>query len=479
MERPNILLITLDDMGPTAGCWGDDTIPTPNIDRLAAEGICFTRGYSTHSSCSPARSCLFTGLYTHQNGHLGLSHRGYQLHRGVPTLPGMLKDAGYRNCAVGKVHVFPEADLPFETEWEPKGMSRRDVHAYPVNIERFIDDAGDTPWFALCSLGDPHRKYTGQENGLPENMLGPDDVKPFAQHGELDSEDMRKEVAGYYNAVQRIDIAVGLMLDLLEKKGLDEKTLVMFTSDHGPPFARGKSTTYEFGTRVPYLARWTGQIKPGQVRDDFVCHVDVMPTLLEAAGVQAPDIQAGRSLVPLFGGDDVAWRDEVFTGFTAHGPGFTPQRAVRTDRYKLIHNLHVGHSKPGVTVDGREVREALEDPAWADSDMQGVFKLIDETVEFELYDLVDDPLEHLNLADDPEYADVKADLAARLLAWRKETFDPLLSERYFGKLRDHTVAHFEAHHEACDEAKAKGEEAPYNKIDMLAFQEDWPAPWMK
>jgi len=130
-------------------------------------------------------------------------------------------------------------------------------------------------------------------------------------------------------------------------------------------------------------------------------------------------------------------------------------------------------------VDGREVREALEDPAWADSDMQGVFKLIDETVEFELYDLVDDPLEHLNLADDPEYADVKADLAARLLAWRKETFDPLLSERYFGKLRDHTVAHFEAHHEACDEAKAKGEEAPYNKIDMLAFQEDWPAPWMK
>jgi N-sulfoglucosamine sulfohydrolase len=479
MDRPNILLITLDDMGPTAGCWGDHTVPTPNIDRLASEGICFTRGYTTHSSCSPARSCLYSGLYTHQNGHLGLSHRGYQMHRGVPTLPGLLKEAGYRNCAVGKVHVNSEADLPFETQWEPEGMSRRDVHAYPKNIERFIDDAGDTPWFALCSLGDPHRQYKGQEHGLPEKMLGPDDVKPFPVHGELDTPEMRKEVAGYYNAVQRIDIAVGLMLDLLERKGLDEKTLVVFTSDHGPPFARGKSTTYEFGTRVPYLIRWPGQVKPGQVRDDFVCHVDLMPTVLEVAGVEAPEIQAGQSLVPLFDGSEVEWCDELFTEFTAHGPGFAPQRAIRTDRYRLIHNLHPGNSKPGVTVDGKEVRMALEDPRWADSEIGRVFGLIDETVEFELYDLDNDPLEHHNLADDPDHADVKANLLERLMAWRKETFDPLLSERYFQNLKAHTEAHFVAHRKACDDAAAKGEEAPYNKIDMIPFQEDWPPSWMR
>ncbi len=477
-ERPNILLITLDDMGPSAGCWCDTTVPTPNIDRMAAEGICFTRGYTTHSSCSPARSSLYTGLYTHQNGHHGLSHRGYMLHRGVPTLPGLLKDAGYRNCAVGKVHVDPAEDLPFEMQWEPEGMSRRDVHAYPRNIERFIDDAGDTPWFALCSLGDPHRQYKGQEHGLPEKMLEADDVRPFPVHGELDSPDMRKEVAGYYNAVQRIDIAVGLMLDLLDRKGLSEKTLVIFTSDHGPPFARGKSTTYEFGTRVPYIVRWPGQVKQGQVRDDFVIHVDLMPTVLEAAGITAPSIQAGRSLVPLFGGDDVAWRDALFTEFTAHGPGFAPHRAVRTDRYKLIHNLLPGQHKPGITVDGKEVREALEDPKWAGSEMQLIFGLIDETVECELYDLESDPLEFDNLADDLDYADIRADLMARLLAWRKETFDPLLSERYFEKLRSHTADHFTAHHAACDAARAKGEDTPYNRIDMTAFREDWPPPWM-
>lgn len=478
MTRPNILLITLDDMGPTAGCWGDHTVPTPNIDRLAAEGICFTRGYSTHSSCSPARSCLYTGLYTHQNGHHGLSHRGYMLHRGVPTLPALLKDAGYRNCAVGKVHVDPEEALPFETEWEPEGMSRRDVHAYPENIERFIDDAGDTPWFALCSLGDPHRQYRGQEFGLPEKMLTENDVKPFPVHGELDSPDMRKEVAGYYNAVQRIDIAVGLMLDMLERRGLDEKTLVWFTSDHGPPFARGKSTTYEFGTRVPYIARWKGTIEPGQVRDEFIGHVDVMPTFLEVAGVEAPEIQAGRSAVPLFDGSEVEWRDHMFTEFTTHGAGFAPHRAVRSDRYKLIHNLHPGHPKPGITVDGREVRDALNDPKWADSPMQEVFARIDNPPDYELYDLQEDPLEFVNLADDPDHKAILDDLLERLTNWRKETFDPLLSERYFDRLRQHTADHFAALEVATKEAEARGEEPPYNRIDMTAFQEDWPPPWM-
>jgi N-sulfoglucosamine sulfohydrolase len=400
------------------------------------------------------------------------------MHRGVPTLPGLLKEAGYRICAVGKVHVDPAADLPFETEWEPKGMSRRDVHAYPRNIERFIDDAGDTPWFALCSLGDPHRQYRGQEHGLPEKMLGPDDVKPFPVHGELDTPDMRKEVAGYYNAVQRIDIAVGLMLDMLDRKGLNEKTLVVFTSDHGPPFARGKSTTYEFGTRVPYIVRWPGRVKPGQVRDDFVIHVDLMPTVLEVAGVPVPEIQAGRSLVPLFDGDEVDWRDTLFTEFTTHGAGFAPHRAVRTDRYKLIHNLLPGHPKPGIRVDGSEVRQAIDDPKWDDTDLKRVFGLIDETVETELYDLEKDPLEFHNLAGDQDYAEVEADLKARLLSWRKETFDPLLSERYFEKLRAHTAAHFATLEEASAAARAKGEDPPYNRIDMTPFQEDWPPPWM-
>ena len=196
-------------------------------------------------------------------------------------------------------------------------------------------------------------------------------------------------------------------------------------------------------------------------------------------GVPAPEIQAGRSLVPLFGGGEVDWRDTLFTEFTTHGAGFAPHRAVRNDRYKLIHNLLPGHSKPGITIDGREVREALDDPKWENTDIKRVFDLIDETVDYELYDLERDPFEFVNLAGDPDHAEIEADLKARLLSWRKEIFDPLLSERYFERLRTHTADHFAALDKASDEARAKGEDPPHNRIDMTAFQEDWPPPWMR
>ncbi len=473
--QPNILLITADDMGQTAGCYGDHTIATPAIDRLASQGMLFKNAYVTQASCSPSRSSMFTGLYPHQNGQLGLAHRGYTMHRGVPTLQGLLKQAGYRSFVAGKVHVEPDRELPFEfvANKHDRGFNRRDVAAFRRHLQSFLNDVGDDSWFALASFTDPHKPYGGRVEGLPVELLGPDDVTPFAQHGEFDAPEIRTEAAGYYNAVKRVDHGVGLLMDLLEKTGHADDTLVIFIGDHGPPVTRGKTTVYEFGTRIPFIVRWPNQIKPGQVHKGFVSTVDIVPTCLTAAGIPLPSPLSGRSLNPFYQGEPREWREYLFTEFTTHGPGFAPQRAVRDNRYKFIHNLLPGEPKNGIGVDGCPIRGMLNDRRWANTEARRVFRLMEQAPEFELYDLHSDPLEYRNLAGDAQFAEVEDRLKSVLLKWRQETKDPLLDQSYFDRLRAHTKQHSDRIAAETTQAKVAGKEPPYNKIDMREFQETW------
>ncbi len=478
-KRPNILLITADDMGTQVGCYGDTTIATPRIDQLASEGILFQNAYVTQASCSPSRSSMFTGLYPHQNGQLGLEHRGYTMHRGVPTLPGLLAEAGYRSCAVGKIHVRPYEALPFEFEaFRTEGLNTRDVRAFERNIEGFAALDDPRPWFALASFSDPHKPYRGRVEGLPEQMLGPDDVKPFSQHGEFDTKAIREEVAGYYNAAKRVDIGVGLLMDMLERTGQAQNTLVIFIGDHGPPVSRGKTTTYEFGTRIPFLIRWPERIKPRQQSDAFVSTVDIMPTCLAAAEVSPPSPLAGVSLDSFYRGEPEDWRNYLFTEFTTHGPGFSPQRAVRNNRYKLIHNLVPGRRKNGIGVDGCPIRKILDDPEWKETEVRRVFRLIENPPEYELYDLEEDPLEYHNLAGRPATGESEMELRHALAPWRRETHDPFLDDSYLQKMLRHTDDHLARHQASKAAAQAAGIKAPYNRINMTRFQEDWPTPWM-
>jgi N-sulfoglucosamine sulfohydrolase len=330
----------------------------------------------------------------------------------------------------------------------------------------------------LASFSDPHKPYRGQVEGLPEKMLGPGEVKPFFQHGEFNTAEIREEVAGYYNAVKRVDIGVGLLLDMLDRTGQAANTLVIFLGDHGPPVSRGKTTTYEFGTRIPFLVRWPDCAQP-KVTDAFVSTTDIVPTCLAAAGISLPIPLAGRDLSPFYRGHPDSWRQHLFTEFTTHGPGFAPQRAVRGRRYKLIHNLVIGREKNGIGVDGCPIREILDDEEWKDTDTRRVFRLIEDPPEFELYDLKEDPLEYRNLAGDTSVSAVETALKGALMGWRRKTHDPLLDNAYLEKLMRHTDNHLVQYRAARDKADAEGTERPYNRIDMTSFQEDWPTPWMK
>ncbi|MDJ0702486.1 MAG: sulfatase [Leptolyngbyaceae cyanobacterium MO_188.B28] len=471
-KRPNLLLITADDMGVTAGCYGDTTVATPRLDALAKSGVQFMRGYVTQASCSSSRSSMFTGLYPHQNGQLGLANRGYTMHRGVPTLPMLLKQNGYRTGVFGKVHVHPESDLPFD--WNvhrPQGLDTRDVRACAAYAEQFLQESGDTPWFLLASFSDPHKPFPPQVEGLPEKPIGPEDISPFAVHGEIDTPAVRQEVAGYYNAVQRVDWGVGLLLDLLERTQTLKDTLIVFVGDHGPPFSRGKTTCYEFGVHVPFLVAGRG-VKPA-VRSEFVSTVDIMPTLLRAARIDFDPPTGSRELQPILLGGRPTWRESICTEFTTHGPGFAPQRAIRDDRYKLIHNLLPGRRKPGIGVDRCKIKDALSDPKWADTRAKRAFAVIEDPPEFELYDLTQDPIEYDNLAGRPEGAEVEQRLKAELLAWRRTTQDPLLDANAFDALKQYTDDFNKEHQKVRAAAIASGEKPPYRRIDMTPFQRDW------
>jgi N-sulfoglucosamine sulfohydrolase len=429
--RPNILLVTTDDQGIQAGCYGDAVVRTPGIDRLAEEGVRFQQAYVTHASCSPSRSSIFTGRYPHQNGQIGLSHYGYRTRPGVEMLPTALHRAGYRTGVIGKVHVAPLDAFRFDYA-DRDALSTQDVGTVARKAGAFIDDAGDTPFFLMVNYFDPHRPYeAAQLEGIPADPHQPERTRPFPFLG-VDTPAVREEVAGYYNAVERADAGLGLLLDALGKAGKLDDTIVVFLGDHGPPFTRAKTTCYEAGVRIPLLVRWPGGAEAGVMREEGVSTVDLMPTLLEAAGVAVPEGLAGRSLAPLLRGESVPWREAVATEYTSHALGhFFPRRAIRTPRWKLIHNLLPGFGTPLWTVG-----VAQADAAPAGSLARRAYETYMQPPEFELYDLALDPHEFRNLADSASHAGMLQRMRERLRAWQRESDDPLRDPDALQRLAD-------------------------------------------
>lgn len=430
-ERTNILLITTDDLGCQLGCYGDHNVPTPNLDRLSDEGVHFTRAYVTQASCSPSRSSIFTGLYPHQSGQLGLSHRGYQMRDGIAAFPNLLQNAGYRNGVLGKIHVRPEPKFEMR---QTNVKKTRDVKWVADEAGKFMAAEPDRPFFLMVNYFDPHRPLERQVNGLPAKPFEPDDVEPFPFLG-LDAPKVRADVANYCNCVSRIDTGMGFLLDALEKSGQAENTLVIFLGDHGPPFTRSKTTCYEAGVQIPLLLRWPERQRAAVRSDGFVSTVDLMPTILEAAGVTCPDGLPGSSLVPWLSGGNPDWRDELATEYTSHHQGgYYPRRAVRTDRYKLIANLLQDRPNPIKGVDGCAAWAAAQDPKYDDAAVRRIYETYTRPPAEEFYDLSADPHEFVNLASDPAHQAALAELRGRLDAWRRRTADPALDPNQLAAL---------------------------------------------
>jgi len=456
-SRPNIIILMTDDMGHEMGAYGDAMNLTPNLDRLAVEGIRFNQAHVTAASCSPSRGSIFTGLYPHQHGMYSLCQfPGIRMHDDVPKLPNELKKLGYHTSILGKTHFEPFDQFDFDVHLfdRRKVNLERDVRWMNARALKMLESLPEgQPYFMVMSYIDPHRgggqgredpdagsgRYAPGKNlifprlrsGLPENPPEPDKTTPIPYLG-VDSPEVRLENSDYYAAIQRLDTGMGELLDTLEARGDLDNSLVIFLGDHGADVTRGKIAAYASATRVPLLMRWPGQIPPGVVRDEWVSTVDLFPTIIAAAGGEFTDErQTGLPLQRLFQAGKADWRDGMATQFIAHVPWYYyPRYTWFEDGFHFIHNLH--HHRPS-PLEGRNFCYAwweVQKPAFEGTPMRAVYDRVTHPPEFELYNLKDDPYEFVNLADRPEYQSVVERMRQRVQDWREATNDPFLDPAY-------------------------------------------------
>jgi N-sulfoglucosamine sulfohydrolase len=459
----NILFIFMEDMGLQIGPYGDTTAPTPRLDALAEEGVVFENVHCTQPTCSPSRSSIFYGLYPHRSGHMGLAKSGgFFVRTGLEPFLEPLKEQNYYTGRSYKIHVDPEDRIQqyFDRNYDfqrfkDDGTNTHDHRQALKYMADFLQNREDQkPFFYMAQTSDTHRPFVLRNlvNEPFESLAGykkqtADSVKPLPSFGEGIDFTFARDIADYYNAVQRVDAFVGGCLDLLEQHGLAENTVVIFSADHGPCYGRGKLSLSDFGTHVPFIVRWPGSPRAGQRSDALVSLIDLPSTFVEIAGAEIPSHYMGRSIRPLLQNAkaDATFRDKLFTEYTTHCPidDYAPARAIQDGRYKLIHHLLAGqidYPADGVHAEGcPDVYAALKTPAGTTA--RATYDEFVNPPEYQLYDLQSDPHEHNNLANNPEYAEILKRLQKELMDWRKASADPFLDPDYTAAFTRHVTEH--------------------------------------
>lgn len=483
-QRPNIVFIMSDDHAAHAmSCYqernGRQAINrTPNLDRIANEGMLFDSCFCTNSICTPSRAAILAGTYNHINGVTTLAT---MMDNSLPTFPKMLQHAGYQTAIFGKWHLgqgekhcptgFDDwAVLPGQGYYHnptfsfkgPNGGDKKTVPGYVTDIitdmclDWLEDRDPEKPFCLLCHHKAPHRPWYSDEKhagmflneDVPEPDTLLDDYSGRAKAAEaatmrvgvhMNSTDMKCEmpdemseddlrrwgyqryIKEYLRVVQSVDDNVGRLLDYLDRKGIAENTLIIYTSDQG--FFLGdhgwydKRFMYEESLKMPFILRYPPEVKAGSINDDIVLNVDFPALFLDVAGVPVPEHFQGRSFRPLLKGSTPPdWRQAMYYRYwmnRAHH-NVAAHYGIRTHKYKLIYYYYDGCDQKGTEYG-------------AERGMQQPLDIERLEPEWELFDLENDPFEMHNLIDDPAYAGVVRELKDELHRLQDEVGD----ERYY------------------------------------------------
>ncbi len=431
--RPNILWIFVDDMSANFSCYGEKTIETPHVDRMAREGTKFTHAFVTAPVCSPCRSALITGMYqTSIGAHQHRSGRGVEkihLPDGVTPVPALFQRAGYHTCIGSGLPDAPRTGK----KGKGGGLGKTDYNfEWDAKIYDSADWAGrkeGQPFFMQVQLAGG--KLRGGSDASAKALsaraakefgtaVRPEDVTlpPYYPRDPV----LLRDWAAYLDAVRFTDRHVGEVLARLKKEGLLDTTLVFFMTDHGISHARGKQFLYDEGTHVPFVVRGPG-IAAGAVRDDLVEHIDMAAMALAAAGIPIPATMQGRDVFA----PGYAKRDAVFAARDRCDETVERIRSVRTDRFLYIRNFYPQrpHLQPNAYKDGKSIVQTLRSLHDA-----GKLDPLSESLLFaptrppeELYEWTTDRWQVKNLAGDSAHRETLEKLRARLDRWIVETKD--------------------------------------------------------
>ncbi len=448
--RPNVLLILSDDHSvPHVGCYGSENCKrfniTPNLDAFAAQGMRLNRAYTAAPQCAPSRISIFAGR---SPVGLGVTRFAQPPRGDVRFFTDVLRENGYwvgldgrHQHLDGRAREAAHIDAVLKAEGMQNLESRFDhfvrrastkgehLNQVPERVTAALDKVpARKPFFLYFGFNQPHRGF-----GDDHEEIDPDQLKMPADWPDLP--EVRVDYARYLDEVRDLDSGFGMMMDLLEERGIAENTIVIFMGDNGEALLRGKGTLHDRGTHVPLLIRWPAKIKPGTVSDALISGIDLGATILGAAGLETPSEMDGQSFLPLLLGEEFTGRRRVFAERGWHwGPitrtdGLDLSRSITTPRYRYIYNALPERSYTPVDMPKKDAWLAIQE-----THQKRQLSPLHERLYFqnprpvvELYDLEKDPLEIQNLAGRDSHQEIEQQLRIELEKWmiREHDYLPL------------------------------------------------------
>ncbi len=413
--KPNMVIFISDDHGQAdAEPYGATDLRTPNMAKLAASGMRFNHAYVASPACGPSRTALLTGLWPARNG-AEPNHKNKR--PDVASLPPRLHDMGYEVVAIGKVahNDFAKSHGFDQVIRSGPGLTSMD------EVKRFLDERNsEKPLCLFVGTRHPHVPWSEPEGYRPEAMELPPTF--------VDTPETRTVRTRYATDVSKSDQLLGELRAMVREK-IPGSTLFIYTADHGPQWPFSKWNLYDAGIRIPLLMEWPGHIQPGTESNAMVCWPDLLPTMIELAGGEAPQGIDGKSFAAVVRGTATTHREQVFSTHSGDGDfNVYPIRSVRSAEWKYIRNLypelqHQTHITRRAGTDGSDYWPSWLEKAKSDASAATIVKRYSERPAEELYHVSEDRWEQTNLVDDPAAKEVLAKLRGELDLWMKQQGD--------------------------------------------------------
>ena len=406
-QKPNIIYINSHDTGRYIQPFGH-AIPTPNLQKLADEGVLFRQFFTTNPTSSASRASLLTGMYPHCNGMIGLAHRGFKLNDYSQHLLHTLRKEGYVTALAGVQHVASHTEgEPWKTTGFDENICGTHDTAEMKKLLSWIENAPENPFYLEVGFVETHRKFPPANwKDKPANTLPPSTMS--------DTNEVRLDMTQFKESARILDEKMGMVFDTLSRVGLMENTLIICTTDHGLAFPLMKCNLTDGGIGIFLIMHGPRGFTGGKVVDSMISNVDIFPTICEYLAIPSPAWIQGKSFLPVIRGEKEEINEEIFGEVNYHA-AYEPMRCVRTKKYKYIRRFDKREKPVLSNIDDSPSKTEWLNAGYAD------IPLASE----QLYDLILDPNEKNNLIGHPSYKGVTEQMRNRLKNYMETTHDPL------------------------------------------------------